>query len=93
MDLLFKNLNKSQNIKIMEDKEDKEEKNHSEKNDIKKKKTSTDSVKKYIEKNKDKLKEKKICDVCMGTYTHFNLYCHRKTKRHLMFMEKLNNKS
>lgn len=54
------------------------------------KNTSTKYVKKFKENNKEKIKEKITCDVCLSTYTYFNKYTHFKTKRHLTFLNKLN---
>ena len=44
-------------------------------------------IRKFIEKNKDKLKEKQICPVCYSTYTYFNKSKHIRTKRHLTLLE------
>ncbi len=38
--------------------------------------------KKFIEKNKDKIHEKKICEVCSGKYTYYNKSRHMKSKKH-----------
>jgi len=57
----------------------------------KNKKKSTEYVNKFITKNKDKLKEKIICNICLSTYTYFNKYTHQKTKRHQTFLNKNKN--
>lgn len=49
-------------------------------------------IKKFIEKNKERIKEKTECPICYSTYTYFNKSKHIKTKRHLKCLEKLNNK-
>lgn len=38
---------------------------------------------KFLEKNKEKIKEKVQCPICYSTYTYFNKSKHFKTKRHL----------
>ena len=40
----------------------------------------------YFEKNKDKLREKFICDECGGKYTLANKTSHYKTKNHQNFL-------
>jgi hypothetical protein len=42
-----------------------------------------DYHKKFMEKNKDKINEKKICEICNGHYTYFNKSHHFKSNRHL----------
>ena len=42
--------------------------------------------KKFIEDNKDKIKQKIECVICKGSYTYFNKSKHNKTKRHLKFI-------
>jgi hypothetical protein len=79
MELLFSEI--KNNIVVKEENEIKPEETI--------KKTSTKYVKKFIERNKDKLKEKKTCEICLSTYTHFNKYAHNKTKRHQIFLNKL----
>jgi hypothetical protein len=37
----------------------------------------------FKEKNKDKLNEKIICQVCDGSYSYFNKSAHNKSKRHM----------
>ena len=41
-----------------------------------------------MEKNKDKIKEKIICDICCGTYTYFNKSKHFKSSKHIKIMNK-----
>ena len=75
----LKNINQEEN-KILETIETpKQEEN---KNVIKK--NSTKYVKKFIEKNSDKIKSKTICPTCYSSYTYFNKSKHFKTKRHLL---------
>ena len=48
----------------------------------------------FLNKNKDKIKEKIICPLCFGSYTYFNKSVHIRTKRHLRMEEnKQNNKT
>ena len=47
--------------------------------------------KKFIEENKDKIKEKIECVICKGSYTYFNKSKHNKTKRHLKFINDIYN--
>lgn len=60
-------------------------------NDIKETKTKY-NYKKYnktfYEKNKDKISEKIICNVCMGSYTYFNKSIHNKSVRHIRCLNK-----
>jgi hypothetical protein len=56
------------------------------------KKDNKDHFNTFLEKNKDKLKEKQICPVCGGKYVYLNKYHHNKTKKHL-FSEKLINEN
>lgn len=44
----------------------------------------------FMIKNKGRISEKIICEVCKGTYTYFNKNKHTKTKRHNLFMDELN---
>lgn len=77
-------------LEILEMKIEKELKENEEKEDNKiidiktlKKKLYTN---KFLEKNKDKLKEKHICKICKGSYTYFNITKHKNTKRHKSFL-------
>jgi hypothetical protein len=45
----------------------------------------------FIEKNLEKIHEKRVCDVCCGTYTYFNKSKHLKSKKHLDLLHKLAN--
>jgi len=51
-------------------------------------KKSINNNKKFIENNKDKIKEKIECNICKGSYTYFNKSKHNKTKRHVKFINK-----
>ena len=42
----------------------------------------------YVDKNKDKLKEKFVCEVCGGKYEYRNITHHTKTSKHIA-MQKL----
>jgi hypothetical protein len=42
----------------------------------------------FIEKNKDKIKEKNICDICCGSYTYYNKSKHMKSQKHIRMAEK-----
>ena len=42
----------------------------------------------FIEKNKEKVKEKVRCPLCGGSYDYFNKSKHIKTKKHQFFLEK-----
>jgi len=44
----------------------------------------------FVEKNKDRIKEKHFCPVCFGVYTYFNKSQHMRSKRHTRAQE-LNN--
>jgi hypothetical protein len=48
------------------------------------KQNSTKYVKKFIEKNKEKINTKVQCPICYSSYTYFNKSKHYKTKRHLL---------
>jgi hypothetical protein len=41
----------------------------------------------YAEKNKDKLKEDFICEICGGKYKHMSRAHHIKTKKHIIGLE------
>ena len=43
---------------------------------------STKGVKKFIEKNKETINNKIICQICGGSYSYFNKAHHLKTKKH-----------
>lgn len=47
------------------------------------KKDNKNYHKKFVEKNKDKINEKKVCEICYGNYTYFNKSHHFKSDRHL----------
>jgi hypothetical protein len=55
-----------------------------------KKYNNTEYHKKFISENREKILIKHICEVCMGSYTYFNKSAHKKTKRHQLFLSKLN---
>jgi hypothetical protein len=42
----------------------------------------------FLEKNKDRLREQIECPICYGTFTYFNKNKHNKSKRHLRMAEK-----
>lgn len=89
MDLLF--LPIISNIKIDEDKkveEVKEDVKPIENLAINK---NTKYVRKFIEKNKDKINLKIQCPICYSSYTYFNKSKHFKTKRHLLLETVKNN--
>lgn len=46
--------------------------------------------KNFLNKNENKIKEKVMCDICLGTYTYFNKTSHNKTKKHKLFLQKIN---
>ena len=56
---------------------------------------TTESNKRYYEQNKLKiiahLQEKRMCEVCMREYPLFELSRHRKTNKHIKFLDKHNN--
>jgi len=47
----------------------------------------------FKKKNKDKIKEKHVCEVCFGSYTYFNKYNHQMTQRHVNMLNRLNNQN
>jgi hypothetical protein len=48
-------------------------------------------VREFINRNKEKIKEKQTCEICYSTYTYFNKSKHNKTKRHLALLNARNN--
>lgn len=46
---------------------------------------------KFIEKNKDKVMEKKVCDICCGSYTYYNKSKHMSSAKHIKLVNKHNN--
>jgi hypothetical protein len=48
--------------------------------------------KNFMEKNRDKINEKKICDICCGSYSYYNKSKHMKSLKHLNLLNKLNTK-
>jgi len=44
----------------------------------------------FINKNKDKINESIICDVCYGKYKYFTKAIHIKSKRHIIMLDKVN---
>ena len=40
-------------------------------------------VKKFIEKNAEKLKVKNMCEICYGSYTYMNKSHHLISKKHI----------
>lgn len=57
---------------------------------IEKKYNQKEYNKRFNQKNKEKVKMKHICDICLGSYTYFNKSKHFKSLRHLAFVNKLN---
>lgn len=92
MDLLFNFIKPSVNI-IIDDKIEKPTdlvlNNLTENKQTTTKTKSTKYVNKFIDNNKDKIKQKICCSVCFGSYTYFNKSMHNKTKRHIMFLNKI----
>jgi hypothetical protein len=46
--------------------------------------------KRFNEKNKERVKEKHVCDVCLGSFTYYNKSKHFKSKRHIDLLNKFN---
>lgn len=44
----------------------------------------------FVNKNKEKINEAHVCDVCFGRYTYFNKSKHMKSKLHLRIIEHKN---
>lgn len=42
---------------------------------------------KFKEKNKERLKETVICEICEGKYQYYNKYHHNKTKKHVQILK------
>jgi len=55
-------------------------------------KNKKDYFKKFVDGNKDKVKEQVMCDVCGGSYTYFNKSHHKKSQRHLKSLQIIQNK-
>jgi len=53
-------------------------------------KNQTKYNKNFAEKNKDKISQRKMCEVCYGNYTYYNKSRHNKTKRHITAMNAKN---
>jgi hypothetical protein len=51
------------------------------------KKNRTQYYREYVEKNKDKLREQHICELCGGKYNTANKANHNKTKKHISGLE------
>jgi hypothetical protein len=47
----------------------------------------------FLQKNKEKIKEKHTCEICYGSYTYFNKYNHQLTQRHLNMLNRINNQN
>ena len=43
----------------------------------------------FMTKNKSKIMEKHICDVCCGSYTYYNKSKHLKSNRHIKMLNKI----
>jgi allophanate hydrolase subunit 1 len=62
-------------------------------NDEIKKLKNKEYLKKFVEKNKESIKDKIECPICYSTYSYFNKSKHCKTKRHIKLLSvKSNNK-
>ena len=48
--------------------------------------------KNFMEKNKDIINQKKICDICCGSYSYYNKSKHMKSLKHLNLLNKQNQK-
>lgn len=48
---------------------------------------SAEYYKKFANKNKERLKETVICEICEGKYQYFNKYHHIKTKKHMQILK------
>ncbi len=46
----------------------------------------------FMEKNKEMISEKHICEVCYGSYTYFHKSAHNKSKRHIRALEMIEKK-
>lgn len=98
MDNLFLFLNKPEDVPITETSTDvnTETENMVEEepfvciSKIKKKYNQSQYNKNFMEKNKDKIKEKIICDVCCGSYSYYNKSKHMKSKKHINLLNKQN---
>ncbi len=42
--------------------------------------------KNFMEKHKERLKQKTVCELCKGEYSYYNKSKHNKTKRHNSFV-------
>jgi hypothetical protein len=60
---------------------------------IRKKYDSKKYIKNFQEKNKDKIVEKHICDICYGSYTYFNKSKHIQSKKHNLVLQIMKNKN
>ena len=56
------------------------------KNEPKKKYDSKAYNKKFYANNKAKVSEKHTCPICKGSYTYFNSSAHKKTQKHIKWM-------
>ena len=43
----------------------------------------------FMTKNKSKIMEKHVCDVCCGSYTYYNKSKHLKSNRHIKMLNKI----
>jgi len=48
---------------------------------------------KFKKKNKDKIKEKIICDICGGHYVYYSKSLHKKSKKHIFCLNKIKNEN
>jgi len=89
MDNLFLFLNKTENAPVVDTPSIVNTENES----VVKTKKKYDQKKynnNFMEKNKDKIKLKIVCDVCCGSYTYYNKSKHMKSKKHLNLLNKQN---
>lgn len=42
----------------------------------------------WYAKNKDRMNIKNTCEICGGSYSNSNITCHKKTKKHILALEK-----
>jgi hypothetical protein len=57
---------------------------------LKKKYDQSQYNKNFLEKNKDKINKKIICDICCGSYSYYNKSKHLKSVKHINLLNKQN---
>jgi len=55
---------------------------------LKKKYDQSQYNKNFLEKNKDKINQKIICDICCGSYSYYNKSKHIKSAKHINLLNK-----